>query len=192
VLSAAGDLLRESGYEAMTMVGVAERAGVGKQTIYRWWSSKADLVAECVLEGAFSLGPFGVEQTGDPVADLRAWFDRSLHAVGSDVDAPLFRALAQGATATATTSDGINAQLTRPLHSRLTALLQQGIDDGALKPGVPLDAVAHLLVSALLYALVARDERIFEERTEILDVVLHGILLDPDPQTHQHTEGDPS
>jgi len=46
ILAAAADLVSEIGYDAATMEGVAARAGVGKQTIYRWWPSKGALYAE--------------------------------------------------------------------------------------------------------------------------------------------------
>jgi len=46
VLHAADDLLVQEGYAAMTMKGIAERAGVGRQTVYRWWSSKAEILLE--------------------------------------------------------------------------------------------------------------------------------------------------
>jgi len=40
VLHAADDLLVERGYAGVTIEGIAARAGVAKQTIYRWWPSK--------------------------------------------------------------------------------------------------------------------------------------------------------
>src|SRR3954464_7716365 len=46
VLHAVDDLLLEVGYAAMTMKGIAERAGVGRQTVYRWWSTKAEILFE--------------------------------------------------------------------------------------------------------------------------------------------------
>jgi AcrR family transcriptional regulator len=46
VLYAVDDLLVEVGYAAMTMKGIAERAGVGRQTLYRWWSTKAEILLE--------------------------------------------------------------------------------------------------------------------------------------------------
>jgi len=46
ICRAAAALVSEAGYDAATIEGVAARAGVGKQTIYRWWPSKPALYAE--------------------------------------------------------------------------------------------------------------------------------------------------
>ena len=39
IYAAALALVGEAGYPRTTIVGIAARAGVGKQSIYRWWSS---------------------------------------------------------------------------------------------------------------------------------------------------------
>ena len=68
VLGAVLDLLDKEGYGAVTIEGVARQAGVGKQTIYRWWPSRHALVADVVLEDADKLlAP--VEHTADIGAD---------------------------------------------------------------------------------------------------------------------------
>ena len=46
VLRAVDDLLLEVGYRAMTMKNIAERAGVARMTVYRWWSTKAEILFE--------------------------------------------------------------------------------------------------------------------------------------------------
>jgi AcrR family transcriptional regulator len=56
VLHAVDDLLVETGYAAMTIKGIAQRAGVGRQTVYRWWSTKAEILLEaCVIDAASEL-----------------------------------------------------------------------------------------------------------------------------------------
>ena len=73
VLHAVDDLLVEVGYAAMTMKGIAERAGVGRQTVYRWWSTKAEILFEaCVLDAEHELA---VAATGQPMTDAVSYLD---------------------------------------------------------------------------------------------------------------------
>ena len=51
ILEATREELTERGYDKLSIDRVAAAAGVGKQTIYRWYSSKSVLVAECILLG---------------------------------------------------------------------------------------------------------------------------------------------
>src|SRR3954462_11550662 len=48
ILDAALDVLAETGYDGMTIDMVAARAKAGKATVYRRWSSKAELVIDAV------------------------------------------------------------------------------------------------------------------------------------------------
>src|SRR5918994_5782648 len=57
IVTATQELLVERGYGNLTIQGVAARAGVGKQTIYRWWPSRAALVLEAYLAGSDALPP---------------------------------------------------------------------------------------------------------------------------------------
>ncbi|MFE9022915.1 TetR/AcrR family transcriptional regulator [Streptomyces sp. NPDC007808] len=50
VLRAADGLLAETGFQAVTVGSIAERAGVSKQTIYRWWRSKIDILLDVLEE----------------------------------------------------------------------------------------------------------------------------------------------
>jgi AcrR family transcriptional regulator len=52
VLEAADDLLVEQGFARLTIEAIADRAGVAKQTIYRWWSSKTDILMDAFIQDA--------------------------------------------------------------------------------------------------------------------------------------------
>jgi AcrR family transcriptional regulator len=66
ILDATLALLVEVGYSALTVEGIAQRAGVGKATIYRRWPSKLPLVIEAFGE----LPAFEEADTGDLRGDL--------------------------------------------------------------------------------------------------------------------------
>ncbi|WP_406107118.1 TetR/AcrR family transcriptional regulator [Streptomyces sp. NBC_01003] len=81
IYDAALTLVAEIGYPKTTIEGIAARAGVGKQTIYRWWSSKAEVLMEAFVDlgvqaaEAAGAGDWaeadGIPDTGDIETDLK-------------------------------------------------------------------------------------------------------------------------
>src|SRR5688572_10002477 len=76
ILGAAVALVGEGGAAVATMDAIARRAGVSKQTVYRWWSSPAQILLEALNEGATHLAP--LEESGDLEQDLRTFLRRSV------------------------------------------------------------------------------------------------------------------
>ncbi|MEU8915284.1 TetR/AcrR family transcriptional regulator [Streptomyces nigrescens] len=70
IFDATLDLLAEKGYERLTIEGVAQRSGVNKTTIYRWWPSKGALLGAALI-GARRLD-FAPPDTGSLAGDLEA------------------------------------------------------------------------------------------------------------------------
>jgi AcrR family transcriptional regulator len=73
ILDAALALAARDGYTAVTIKGIAETAGVGRQTVYRWWPTRGAVLLEAVAEIGRAHGL--PEPSGDPRADLRAFLD---------------------------------------------------------------------------------------------------------------------
>jgi AcrR family transcriptional regulator len=72
ILTATRELVSEVGFVRLTMEAIASRAGVGKQTIYRWWPSKGSVVFDALLdEMVEGSGPQLLPATGDVVHDFR-------------------------------------------------------------------------------------------------------------------------
>ncbi|WP_406458392.1 TetR/AcrR family transcriptional regulator [Streptomyces sp. NBC_00876] len=73
ILEATRALVSEVGYGKVAIETIAARAGVGKQTIYRWWPSKGAVIFDAFL--ALSEGAEGQDaalpDTGDIENDLR-------------------------------------------------------------------------------------------------------------------------
>ncbi|CCH35691.1 TetR/AcrR family transcriptional regulator [Actinosynnema sp. NPDC047251] len=70
ILAAALELVETVGYAKLTIEAVAARAGVGKQTIYRWWPSKGPLLFDAFVE--LSAVGRAVRPWGDLGDDLKA------------------------------------------------------------------------------------------------------------------------
>ena len=67
-------MLETQGYQALTIEGIAQKAGVGKQTIYRWWSSKAAIVMEAYTQKASQRIP--LPDTGSVCLDVQELLER--------------------------------------------------------------------------------------------------------------------
>jgi AcrR family transcriptional regulator len=73
VLHAVDDILVEQGYAAMTLKGIAERAGVSRQTIYRWWTTKAEILFEATwIDAAEELA---VPPARTPLAEITHYLE---------------------------------------------------------------------------------------------------------------------
>jgi AcrR family transcriptional regulator len=151
VLHAVDDLLVEVGYAAMTMKGIAERAGVGRQTVYRWWSTKAEILFEAsVIDAASELAPGPLETTAE---DLTAYLEAVSRFLTDSPAGAAYRALlgeAQHDPAVA----GLLAT-TDLLGDSARPVIERALQRGDLPAQTDVDqAVAHL-VGPLFFRVVS-------------------------------------
>jgi AcrR family transcriptional regulator len=156
ILDATRALLVEKGYADVSMDRVASRAGVGKQTLYRRWPSKAQLVAEAVMDAHHSGGSFALPDTGDVAADLRDWLLRYADAVAPPQNAALVRALAAAAAEDLRDGEALYRQLTGPQHDAVMQRLRLAIDAGQVRADTDVEAVADALIGTIVYRVLAR------------------------------------
>ncbi|MGX7678915.1 TetR/AcrR family transcriptional regulator [Jatrophihabitans sp. DSM 45814] len=91
ILEATRLLIGTVGYDSMSIEAIASTAGVGKQTIYRWWRSKGAVVLDMWAPDVHPRIEFG--DTGDLEADLKRQL-RSVIDLSADPNfGPSFRAL---------------------------------------------------------------------------------------------------
>ena len=112
ILDAARALTAEVGYGALTIEAMAARAGVGKQTIYRWWPSKGAVLFDALLaESADAEGRPELPDTGDFPADLRT----VLRAVVAELADPHADRLNRAVTAEIQDDEALAGELVRRL-----------------------------------------------------------------------------
>lgn len=150
ILDATRSLLIEAGYRGVSMDKVAANAGVGIQTVYRRWPSKAPLVAEAVMQ-AYDQADFTLPDTGDTVADLRTWMHGSAVLGAAPENVALVRALAAAAAEDLNDRDTLYQQLTGRFHGAVMHRLRTGISSGQIRPDADIEAAADALIGATLY-----------------------------------------
>jgi AcrR family transcriptional regulator len=81
----------EVGYAEMTMKGIAERAGVGRQTVYRWWSTKAEILFEASVNDA--VDELAVDANGEALDTVTAYLEALIHFLVNSPAGLAYRAL---------------------------------------------------------------------------------------------------
>jgi hypothetical protein len=104
--------------DGLSIEGVAARAGVGKQTVYRWWASKSALVTEAVLDGRLPISGEPPPDTGDLRTDLGAWLTRQFKGMADPYVLSLIRAVTAAAADDATAGAALYERFTGPAHKQ--------------------------------------------------------------------------
>jgi AcrR family transcriptional regulator len=136
--------IRDVGYRNCTIERVAATAGVGKQTIYRWWRSKGELVLDSV-QGAFLQNVTSTQWTADVRADLR---DR-LHATVRTLNDERFGPACAGVVWALGEDPVLAARWTEqfftPTRARHVERISRGQWEGQIRRDVDPHLVADLL-----------------------------------------------
>ena len=81
LIEAAASIALESGGAAVTVAAVAQRAGLSRTSVYEYFGSSAELVADLVLEELNDFAKYlqvAVSTTNQPVESIRAWIEGAL------------------------------------------------------------------------------------------------------------------
>ncbi|QNP63750.1 TetR/AcrR family transcriptional regulator [Streptomyces genisteinicus] len=165
------DLLREVGYDALTMDAVAGRTRASKATLYRQWGSKAELVVKAMRHNK----PTSVHDidTGSLHGDFRAMLD-STDDCQMEKDSALMRGLAQAVHTNPDLHEALRDLLIEPEISGLGVLLRRAVDRGEIRADNPaLGYVVHMIVGAFVARQLIEDrtpDRAF--LTDYLDAVV--------------------
>jgi AcrR family transcriptional regulator len=187
IYDAALALVVEAGYPKTTIEGIAARAGVGKQTIYRWWGSKADVLLEAFLdlgeqaareagEAGAEHGPYAIPDTGDVAADLKA----VLRATVDQLKDPRFEAPSRALAAEGVVDEQVGREFTAKLLEPSLRLyadrLRAAQEAGQVRADVDLRIALEFFVSPLAQRWLQYTGPISYEYTDhLVDYALHGL-----------------
>jgi AcrR family transcriptional regulator len=175
ILKATLELLAAEGYEAMSIEGVAERAGVGKTTIYRRWSSKSDLVIEAIGNLHAELP---VIDTGNLRNDLLAMFRNAWLQKGPSVFESLGIHMIGILKTNPDISQAFFKRLFAPRLQEFTRMIERAKARGELRPDVDVvllvDLFAGPIIARMFFtSLISPPSEHWPE--QVIDAILHGI-----------------
>lgn len=180
ILDAAIDLVVSTGFDALSIEGIARRAGVGKQTIYRWWPSKGALFLDAFLERRVEqradsprLEPL---DSGDLAADVRRLVGAEVaHLAVPSVEAP-YRALVVALQADPDLAAQALERLIGPSMTRIKDWLAAAQRRGDVRADLDLDVAAELLLGPLFQRWLLRTGPLDDAYADALAGVLLGVL----------------
>lgn len=173
ILEATIALLGEVGFSGLTIDGIAARAGVGKATIYRHWSSKAEVAVEAFK--AF-VPPLDDPDTGSFAADVRAVLSQIVDGLSKSPLAAILPSLVEAAE-----RDPELERLFKEFGTTRRAVLRgvfaRAAGRGELRDGLDFDVAIDVLVGPILTRrLVTRAPVTRKHATAVLDLVLPVLL----------------
>ena len=174
ILDATRELIVEVGYDSMSIEGIAGRAGVGKQTIYRWWPSKAALVLDMWTPEVEE--QLGFPDTGDLAVDLTSQIGAVIGLVEDPVFSSSFRAL----VAESQHDEALSAQLRQRIFDpRIAACkerLRKAQTVGQLATDLDLDIAVDLFYGGFYHRYLLRVAPLTRAHAgEIVEAALTGI-----------------
>lgn len=171
ILDATINLLSEIGYDRLTIAGVAARAGVGKATIYRRWSSKLPLVIESFAQLPLLPEP----DTGVLIDDLTD----ILRSFAEVVQVTPFASLVAILAGECTHDPEMSALLAPHIIQRrapVINVLSRAVARNELPPDIDLEAAADMVMGPLVNrAFFTHDEINPDEMRPQVEAVLYGI-----------------
>lgn len=178
ILSAAFELAGEIGYDKLTIESIAARAGVGKQTIYRWWPSKGAVLLDAVLmlsETGDDAAP-DLPDTGDLEADLKL----VLHATVAELADPRFDLPLRGLTSAimhdAALATAYTERLQRPIDDLKRRRLVAARNAGQIAADIDLDVAIAMIWGPLMDRWLLRSGTLTTDFADrVVETALRGL-----------------
>lgn len=173
ILKAAAELLSKRPLSAVTSEAIAERAGVSKATLYKWWPNKtlvaldafgAELAAETIIHNTGSARRDFVLQLRDAIAFFKSPLGGMLRQFLAEGQSdPEFLKL-------------FRTRFLKPRRDSLLVIWRRGVERGEVRPEPGGDLVMDLIFGPMIYRLLAGHGPLDENQAdEIVETVFRGV-----------------
>ncbi len=152
ILDAALDLLQERSLRELTIEAVAERAGVGKATIYRWWPTKAHLALDAYLR---HMGrAVEARDSGSAERDFLAQLLGLIELYESPRGRILKQFLAE-CQADAAFASLYRERFLHPRREAVRCIWRRGVEQGEIDGALDCELILDMIFAPLVYRLLA-------------------------------------
>lgn len=174
ILAAAGDLMLEGGINAATMEAIAERAGVSKATIYKWWPSRGAVALDGFLAQAQET--LSIPEELSTKEALRYQVRALVRLFRDTPSGPLMRALASQAECDVEIARALRERWLAPRRAVTAEILRAGIADGELRPDIDIAAVSDQLFAPIYHRLIFGHAPLHDELADqLVDQAMYGL-----------------
>jgi AcrR family transcriptional regulator len=175
ILDTALQLCARDGYHQFTIKALADKAGVGRQTVYRWWPDKAQVLLDALIDLRERELPKRFRETGETLRDVENVLVLTFELT-HEVTGKALIGLMSDAQSDPDLSQRLQHTVIGPRRDALRAILQRGVDAGKLSEAVPLPLVVDFAFGTMWYRMLSRhapvDARAAREITDAIGLML--------------------
>ena len=153
ILATALRLVKQEGFSALTIEGIAREAGVGKPTIYRWWPSKGAIVFDALQQHAQQALP--TPPDGPLAEQLEVWLKTLFKTLNGDTG-EIVRGLMAEAQRDPVFAAFFRTEFILVRRQPLLTILHEGIKRGELPTDTDSEVMGDLIYGAMWYRLLAQ------------------------------------
>ncbi|MBD0740570.1 TetR family transcriptional regulator [Streptomyces sp. CBMA29] len=176
MLDAALRLCQDGGYQALTMKGIAESAGVGRQTVYRWWPAKQDVLLDALRDLGLRKAEHLDPDSGDTLRDVRTLLDAAF-ALTRELTGKALIGLMAEAQHDPALSRRLQSTVIGPRRQALRALLVRGVERGELAgEDQTLDLAVDFAFGTMWYRLISHHAPVDTSLAEQIATALAKLL----------------
>lgn len=165
ILTASYELLLESGFGAVTVEKIAERAQVSKATIYKWWPNKAAVVMDGFLSAAAARLP--VPDTGSVFQDILEHATNMAQFMISREGSIFLEIIGEGQVDSGL-AEAFRTRYIQPRRMEVRTILNRGLQRGELDKDLDIALCTDLIYGPIFYRLLVTGDRVDKSYVEQL------------------------
>ena len=175
ILDAAAELLLLRGLSAVSMDAVAERAGVSKATIYRWWPSKEMLALDALLDWAAASAP--TRDTGSLRGDVLALIRPWVREIRRQPFGLVIAAFVSEAQSDPEFADAYRTRFVEPRRDAMRAVFARAAERGEVPTDLDVEVALDLIYGAVYHRLLHGHAELTDRfARDVVELALNGIL----------------